>query len=108
MQAGAAHLILLDQANGEIQLARTQSGCITSGATAEDEDVKFLSHDVAPLHRLWGLNPRANEFFISVLFYPRPAHVSEGARQVQCIKTPIYNNTPVAVGLSSLTAILRY
>ena len=54
VQAGAADLFLLDQADGEAQLACANSCRVASGTAAEDEDVEFLSHDIAPLHSCWG------------------------------------------------------
>ena len=61
VQAGAADLFLLNQTDGEAQLACANSCRVASGTAAEDEDIEFLSHDIAPLHSWWGTTP-CNEF----------------------------------------------
>ena len=50
VQAGAAELVLLDQADGEAELAGAQCGGVATASAAEDDKVKvLLGHPATPL-----------------------------------------------------------
>ena len=49
MQAGAADLALLDEADGEAELARAQCGCVAAAARTQHDKVKvLLGHPATP------------------------------------------------------------